>query len=107
MGNINDDTVFHDRIWPGFGHQHGFAGSIDSFRIYNRVLGADEIQALASIGCADCPRGDFDRSGAVDAGDINLLFGQTREMRDSSFFDLTSDLSVNRDDVDELVRVIL
>jgi hypothetical protein len=57
------------------------------------------------------PEGDFDGSGSLDAGDIDLLSAEVRAGANNSRFDLTGDHQVNADDrvhwIDVLKRTYL
>ncbi|WP_013334352.1 Ig-like domain-containing protein [Gloeothece verrucosa] len=57
IGNINQDTYFHDASAPTTG---AFKGNIDDIRIYNRALTSQEIAALRVLGNSlPIPENDF------------------------------------------------
>ena len=66
------------------------------------LAGREALEALVRKQLA----GDFDRNGALDLADINLLLGDVADQLHTAAFDLTGDARVNQNDIREWTGVL-
>jgi hypothetical protein len=88
----------------------GFDGLIDDVALWDEVLPASTIAALAAGtqrpgGGAGQP-GDFDGNGMLDAADINALSAAVRDQTGGPSFDLNQDTKVDTADREYWVRTL-
>ena len=88
----------HDTIFIGRQGGETWGGRLDDVRVYSRALSDEEIAEIMSGGGGGGVLGDFNNSGDLDAGDIDLLSAQVRLGVYDAAFDLDNDSAVNDED---------
>lgn len=88
-------------------------GLLDDLGIWHRALTSEEVADVYTRGLAgepilggDALLGDFDRNGALEAADMDLLSAEVRTGNDTPAFDVTGDGAVNQQDRFHWIEVL-